>query len=283
MKFSFILSVLLFRTIVFSSAWEANLEQCQDFGGFWFPGHPLAEKSEPWIKPFPNGGSLEDFGETGMSFNYDMPGWSCSPSLEEECIAVENTFNIRITQPVTRSDLEDSIFFFFKCEFDSLGNKVSEKNFSLENLAIENFKQAKNNNMNYFTIDSTIFSLNDFCYEICNYRTGVFFIYKKYSNKFEYNALCNISLKDFSYKIQCEFQDDGSLNFNKIPDANSIPDNFCSTYTSLKIQSKKKLKTNILNQGVYYKINGALLIKGSSNIIINNKQPKLQLKRRPLK
>ena len=80
------------------------------------------------------------------------------------------------------------------------------------------------------------------------------------------------------YEVQCEFQDDGTLNFDKLPDVKNISENFCSTH-SIVINSSAhfKQKRNFANQ-LLYKVNGMPVFKGSSNIIIKNKQPKLQLK-----
>jgi hypothetical protein len=122
------------------------------------------------------------------------------------------------------------------------------------------------------------FSLDDFY----NYETGMYFVYKKYSDKFEYSALCNMTRYEkgdgYSYEIQCEFQDDGSLNFKKIPDAKTVPEDFCSTQSiSTKRWNSFKQKKDFANQ-LLYKVNGSPASKNSSNIVIQNKQPMFQLK-----
>ena len=82
----------------------------------------------------------------------------------------------------------------------------------------------------------------------------------------------------YSYAIQCEFQDDGTLNFDKLPDAKMVPKNFCSTQSIPFIRSTRfKQKNNFMSLPIY-KVNGTPATKGSSNIVIQNKQPKLYLK-----
>ena len=112
----------------------------------------------------------------------------------------------------------------------------------------------------------------------------MYFIYKKYSDKFEYIALCNLIRYavdyGYFYEIQCEFQDDGTLNFDKIPDAKTVPEDFCSTQSIPSIRSSGfKQKNGFMNQP-FYKVNGTPAENGSSNIVIQNKQPKLRLKER---
>ena len=80
------------------------------------------------------------------------------------------------------------------------------------------------------------------------------------------------------YEVQCEFQDDGTLNFDKLPDVKNIPENFCSTHSIIINRSTRfKQKRNFANQ-LLYTVNGTPVFKGSSNIVIQSKRPMLQLK-----
>ena len=81
------------------------------------------------------------------------------------------------------------------------------------------------------------------------------------------------------YMIQCEFQDDGSLNFDKLPDVDKVPhpDVFCEMYYQKVLPVRQPLKNFFANQPSY-KINGTPASQSSSNIIIKNNQPTLQLK-----
>lgn len=82
----------------------------------------------------------------------------------------------------------------------------------------------------------------------------------------------------YSYAIQCEFQDDGTLNFDKLPDAKMVPENFCSMQPISSIRRNGfKQKKDFANFS-FYKVNGTPDAKGSSNIVIRKKQSKLQLK-----
>ena len=108
-------------------------------------------------------------------------------------------------------------------------------------------------------------------------------IYKKYSENFEYNALCNMVMYKmgcgyYSYAIQCEFQDDGTLNFDKLPDAKMVPENFCSTQSIPSIHRNDFIQKNAFVNFPFFKVNGIPDANGSSNIVIQNKQPKLRLK-----
>ena len=273
MKKCLIALFLLFSTVVLAKTWEANLRSCDGYGGFWFPNHNWIDKGEPWIKPFVNGAYLGDYKEFGISFNYETHG------KRESCYyTVENIFGMEWTpfssDKMTQS--KDSVFFFMaNCRMDS--TYVCERNMSLENFSINDF--ALNDLEKYNLGNNQFFYLNEFYSRL----TGLYFIYKKNSDKFEYNALCNMVTQklgcDESFAIQCEFQDDGTLNFDKIPDAKMVPEDFCST---LSIPSVRLNHLNQKNDGAnvpLYKVNGSLASDGSSNTVIQNKkQPRLQLK-----
>lgn len=266
---------LLFSTFALAKTWEANLRSCDGYGGFWFPNHNWTDKGEPWIKPFINGKHLGDYREMGISFNYDFNG------KRESCYyTVENYFGMKWT-PITSEIVErfaDSVYFFMaNCNWDS--TYVCERELSLENFSIDDFALVKVDK--YRSEDWILFNLG-YNYYNYNYITGLYFIYKKYSEEFEYNALCNIELLrlgcDDSYALQCEFQDDGTLNFEKLPDAKTIPEDFCSTLSIPSIRWNRFEQKNDFSNQPFYKVNGVPATKGSSNIVIQNKQPKIRLK-----
>ena len=276
MKKCLIALFLVFSTVALAKTWEVNLQSCDGYGGFWFPNHNWTDKGEPWIKPFVKGKSLEDYKEAGISFNYDEPKGYCSLS-DLVCPAVENPFGMRWS-PILfdkQNNFTDSIYFFMgNCERDSA--IVDEKKLPLEKFSIDDFVLEEIDKYNLE--EPHFFDLKD----VYNYLYGVFFVYKKYDEKFEYNALCNMvtikSDRDESFVLQCEFQDDGTLNFDKIPDAKTVPEDFCSTQSiSSTRRNSFKQKNDFMNLP-FYKINGTPATKASSNIVIQNKQPKLRLK-----
>lgn len=246
--------LILLCFTAFAKTWEGDLQVCHGVTeGFWFPDHKWTDKGDPWIKPFPYMGKLQDFENSGFEFNFDVLGL---------CLTCEMLNFLQLNYyPPTR----DSIYFFISClndslVYDSLEHKVVKKEFSFENFSINDF--------------ALLYSLDNFCY---NGDEGIYFIYKKYSDRFEYNALCNMLTGDKSYSIQCEFQDDGTLNFDKLPDFRAVPENFCEMYYQKVLSVRKPLKNFFANQPSY-KINGTPASQGSSNIIIKNNQPTLQLK-----
>ena len=89
-----------------------------------------------------------------------------------------------------------------------------------------------------------------------------------------YNAFCHIKsgLCTGKYSISCQYQDDGSLRFAPFP---KMPSD-CN-YPA-KINSIKKENTKKLQKIESYFVNGTHPIKSSSNVVIENKQPTLQLK-----
>lgn len=275
MKKCLIALFLLFGTVAFAKTWEANLRSCDGYGGFWFPNHNWTDKGEPWIKPFMKGKILEDYNEMGLSFNYDEPEGVCTPP---PCLTVENPIGLTYTPPASGKTmlLMDSVYFFeTNCENDyATGGGACDKYLSLENFSMDDFVLVKIDSLNYYSFYNI-----DYLY---NRMTGIYFIYKKYSNRFEYSALCNmvkykIDDGDF-YEVQCEFQDDGTLNFDKLPDVKNISENFCSTHSIVINSSARFKQKNNFAKQLLYKVNGMPVFKGSSNIIIKNKQPKLQLK-----
>ena len=103
-------------------------------------------------------------------------------------------------------------------------------------------------------------------------RKSLFFLYKKDSS---YYALCQIGGPvDCLYYLSCQFQDDGTTNFEKIPDIEGVPIYGCST--SLP-QSSRRTPTVGLREGVPYLINGSRSRGGASSVIIRNGQPEVKL------
>lgn len=279
MKKCLIALFLFFSTVALAKTWEVNLRSCDGYGGFWFPNHNWMDKGESWIKPFMKGESLEDYKETGISFNYEEPKVYCSLS-DLVCPDVVNPFGMRWTPiPFDKGNYsKDSIYFFMiNCGGDSAVAYDCKKNQSLEEFSVDDF--TLEDIYKYNLDESLFFDLRD----VYNYLYGIFFIYKKYDEKFEYNALCNIkwiplNMGNYSYGIQCEFQDDGTLNFEKLPDVKTIPEDFCLTQSIPAIHlSRFKQKNNYVYRP-FYKANGTPAKKNSSSIIIKNKQSKLQLK-----
>jgi len=101
-----------------------------------------------------------------------------------------------------------------------------------------------------------------------------------YKRKNAVTALCGFVHSICAYKIACFYQNDGSLVFDSLPNPRKMvgtpgcPDGMGSPLPPIN-QNLNKL--NILDTKTY-KINGTPATKGSSNIVIQNKQPKLWLK-----
>lgn len=332
MKKCLIVLILLFSTVALSKTWEAEWMACSANEGFWFPNHNWTDKGEPWIKPLLIGDSLENYNETGIFFSYLYPTVDCllnpNPEFDIDLCAeynMYNNFDVRYTP--TSSDkaglIKDSIFYFIGCS----GKKNCDKDLSLDVVTdavfVSNvrgfvgyfFPKGDSVNWDFFvpyvppeiaetktntvvnrdSVGYTILAFDDFFGKRYSSKNGMYFVYKKISDKFEYYALCNWDALLFYVEphpylfddgkrrygaLQCEFQDDGTLNFDKIPDAKAIPENFCSTQS---IPSNRKYNFKQKNEFAnfpFYKVNGTPAKDGSSNIVIQNKQPKLQLKER---
>jgi hypothetical protein len=331
MKKCLIALFLLFSTVALAKTWEVNLRSCDGYGGFWFPNHNWTDKGEPWIKPLSQGESLEKYRETGVFFNYLYPTVDCpldsfDPDFDSDwCVEsnLNNHFDVRFTP--TSSDnvglIKDSIFYFIGCS----GKKNCDKDLSLDVVTdavfVSNVRgfvsyffpkgdsvnwdffvpyvppiiaEAKTNTVvNRDSIGYTILAFDDFWGKEYSSKNGMYFVYKKISDKFEYYALCNWDVLLFPGQphpyffddgnrrvraLQCEFQDDGTLNFDKLPDVKTIPEDFCSTQFIPTIRlSRFKQRNNYGNQS-FYKVNGTPAFKNASNIIIKSKQSILQLK-----
>ena len=100
------------------------------------------------------------------------------------------------------------------------------------------------------------------------------FLYKRG----EYNAFCYVkpSEDDCIVMVSCEYQDDGTFIFDKVPQIHydSLK---CKDFMNL-IKMERAPKQG-KNRFCPYKVNGIPASKNSSNIVIQNKkQPKLKLK-----
>ena len=106
-----------------------------------------------------------------------------------------------------------------------------------------------------------------------------FYYYVLYQTENSIATLCGIVNAVCYYQIGCIYRNDGSLNFDSLPDPMKLnriegcPDGGGS---SLQPMIRGLKKQNELEQ--LYKVNGTPVSKGSSNIVFQNKQPKLQLK-----
>lgn len=105
------------------------------------------------------------------------------------------------------------------------------------------------------------------------------FDYFLYNRENVVTALCGVVHSVCNYEIGCFYQNNGSFVFDSLPNPHKMaraigcPDGVGSSVQSVIRKSKK-------NNGVdkLYKINGTSAFKGSSNIVIQNRQSKLQLK-----
>ena len=105
------------------------------------------------------------------------------------------------------------------------------------------------------------------------------FDYFLYNRENVVTALCGVAHSVCNYEIGCFYQNNGSFVFDSLPNPSKMarslgcPDAVGFSVRPIIRNSKKKNGVNNL-----YKINGVPATKGSSNIIIQNKQLKLHLK-----
>lgn len=254
------------------------------------------------------------------------------PEFDENlCIEsnMYNNFDVRYTPASSDKAglIKDSIFYFIGCS----GRKKCDKDLSLDVVTdavfVSNVKgfvgyffpkgdtvnwdffvpyippnpyappknaETKTNNVvNRDSIGYPILAFDDFWGKRYSSKNGMYFVYKKISDKFEYYALCNWDVILFPREphpylfddgirrcgaIQCEFQDDGTLNFDKLPDAKTVPEDFCTIQSIPSIRRNGFKQKNDFVNWPFYKVNGIPAAKKSSNIVIQNKQPKLWLK-----
>ena len=104
-----------------------------------------------------------------------------------------------------------------------------------------------------------------------------YFLYKRNNSE---TALCGVAHSVCAYIIACFYQTDGSLVFDSLPNPIKMvgsvgcPDGMES---SIPFSTPKLYKQGVLDVKSY-KINGISATKSSSNIVIQNKQPRLRLK-----
>ena len=103
-------------------------------------------------------------------------------------------------------------------------------------------------------------------------RRSLFLLYRKDSS---YYALCLLGYSPMNcdYYLSCQFQDDGTTNFEKIPDVEGIEFHGCAT--SLPKSSRRTSAR--LQESVPYLVNGTRSRGGTSSVIIRNGQPELKL------
>ena len=92
-------------------------------------------------------------------------------------------------------------------------------------------------------------------------------------------ALCGVTHSVCNYKIGCFYQNNGSFVFDSLPEPSKMARTIgCPNGVGSSVQSviRKSKKNNGVDK--LYKINGTSAFKGSSNIVIQNRQSKLQLK-----
>lgn len=162
-----------------------------------------------------------------------------------------------------------SLESFTKLEFDSLHNRyllaASDRRGEIE---------FKPDEMHEDTIISDLTPENYFSV----------FDYILYQNGDSLTALCGfIGGQQCFYKIGCFYRNDSSLVFDSLPNLEQLITGYKECRTHLKECSSflpanhTFYKLNNFDSPLY-KINGAIATKKSSNIVIENKRPKLQLK-----
>ena len=103
-------------------------------------------------------------------------------------------------------------------------------------------------------------------------RKSLFFLYKKDSS---YYALCLLGYSPMNcgYYLSCQFQDDGTTDFEKIPDVEGVPFQGCPA--SLP-KSSRRISARF-QESVPYLVNGSRSRGGASSVIIRNGQPEVKL------
>ncbi|MCF0216111.1 MAG: hypothetical protein HUK21_06520 [Fibrobacteraceae bacterium] len=142
--------------------------------------------------------------------------------------------------------------------------------FSFFDISKGTFFEFPNSNLDFSFLESSD--------SLFKYILVDFFVYKKES---KYKALCYILSTPQSSALYCRYQNDGSWNFEGGPiiqnsewiwNAQYVD---CSQTSNVKIKHPRFFtkKSNFL-----FKADGTSASEGSSNIIIKNNQPTLQLK-----
>jgi len=157
-------------------------------------------------------------------------------------------------------------------DLDSLNFELKKGN----SLSMDLFKKMEFDSLRTkYVVSATHFG--EIEYEKRVFRNGAFYIL--YQNELQKSALCGIKSRTCYYQIGCFYQDDNSLSFDSVPEPSKlVVSEDCpeSGKSSLQPMIRDLKKQNIWDK--QYKINGTSVSKGSSNIIIQNKQPELQLK-----
>ena len=169
---------------------------------------------------------------------------------------------------------EDNIWVLVNStDRDSLNSELKKGN----SLSMEKFKKLKFDSSHVqYRIDSS----NPLDLDIDIQKdSSHFYYYVLYQTENSIATLCGIVNAVCYYQIGCIYRNDGSLNFDSLPDPmklNRIEDCPESGGSSLQPMIRGLKKQNELEQ--LYKVNGTPVSKGSSNIVFQNKQSKLQLK-----
>lgn len=114
--------------------------------------------------------------------------------------------------------------------------------------------------------------------ENASWRISLFMVYKKDSS---YYALCLLGDDPMGCEsyLSCQFQDDGTTNFESIPNVEKIifP---AGCLVSIKPSIKPNHRSYInLPESIPYQIDGSRSKDNASSIVIQNRQPKLKLKK----
>ncbi|MFA6836651.1 MAG: hypothetical protein WCR04_09665 [Fibrobacteraceae bacterium] len=109
-------------------------------------------------------------------------------------------------------------------------------------------------------------------------RKSLFLLYRKDTS---YYALCLLGkylpgcVGDLY--LSCQFQDDGTTNFEKIPDVEGI--DFQEQCPAFLPKASRRPPAVGLQDGVPYRVNGTRSRGGASSVVIRNGLPKLELRK----
>ena len=100
-------------------------------------------------------------------------------------------------------------------------------------------------------------------------------LYRKGSS---YYALCLLGrLPGCTFYLSCQFQDDGTTNFEKVPDIEGV--NFSEGCPLTSLPRPARRIPARFQESVPYLVNGSRSHGGASSVIIRNGQPKLELRK----
>ena len=167
---------------------------------------------------------------------------------------------------------------FTKLEFDSTHIQYLVNEFNLGRR-----EDIRTNRV--ITEDSTyIIGENDNIEVFFNYSIpeAIALDYILFQRKDSVAAFCGIISNICNFSIECFYQNDGSFVFDSLPAlSKELPGKGCAFLgdgSPLPSINRNLNKLNNLDIKSY-KVNGTSVTKGSSNIVIEKKQPKLHLKR----